>query len=905
MARQIQKYQPRAQIADTPDYVVPGGDIAASLSALGGNVAGRLKQMADKAAAREGENAGLNAGQTSGAGFLDRQAAQGAATGAAVASGELVVQSGDIDHVDAALLARMKALQGAFGTTLPIISGYRDPVRNAAAGGAKGSQHLHGGALDIDLSGVDQSERIRLIQMASSQGFTGIGVYDNSLHLDLGGRRAWGPTYKAASVPAWAAGAIQAHLAGGPAAAAPEAPAPGGLNPQPLALRNDNTIYGDAYDAAAIRTYGWRMQQGVSTEIGDAYDQFKDDPAGFATALGGIRDKYSQDENFEDPRLRDVFDRTFAERSETYTRSVTQRHEARLMEEQQASFADGVDAMRGDLEKQAYLLGANPEADRILAGQSSVILANIAAAEDANVITPSQAQAQREQVNTTLAYARTNGVFASLPTPAAKQAFANDLLTDWASGEGPLTELGFTQVKALADQLSAQALQAQNTLTAESKVELARVQGLMADDVASIATTGVPLDTAANDLTPDRLEALGINPGQWQAQRDRARLGWEATAGMELETSVELSDRLAALKPVPGSSDFVQQSEIYAQAVTRAQEVLKERETDPLGQAARAGMIELAPIDPGSPDSFTLRRQQANAVASFYGTPVTYFRQEERTALTTALYAQPELLPGFAVGVVQAFGAEAPKALAELSDAGPELAYAAGITNATGDNGVISEISRVIAGRADKTINVKLPSDAVMANAAGQVLGSAMIGNQATRAAVANVATILFEGQAAAMGFDPADVKETDSAAFAAWQNAVNRALGAKTVAGVQYGGLAMVNGAQTVAPSSMPADRLQGLVSSLSDIDLAALPPIGSGNGIPVAAWQLQGAQLVAVGDGVYRVALGDPASLEPNYVTGADGGYWLLDAAALEAARATQPTPGPFSGQAWGMFR
>jgi hypothetical protein len=895
--RQIQKYQPRAQIADTPDYVVAGGDIAQTLTALGGNAAGRLRQMADNARAKEGEMAGMNAGQVAGAGYIERQASIAAASGTAIVSGELVVKSGDLNGVNSDLLDRMKKLQGAFGAPLPIISGYRDPARNAKVGGAKSSQHLHGGALDIDLTGVSQQERQRLIQTASAQGFTGIGVYDNSLHLDMGARRAWGPSYKRASVPAWASGAIDAHLAGGAKAPPPEAPATGGLNPQPLALRNDNTIYGDNFDAAAIRTYGWRLQEGVSNDLGAAYEQNKDDPAAWNKALGDIRDKYSQDGNFNDPRVRDVFDKTFAERSQTYTSSVTQRSEARLIADQSAAFGSGLDAMRGDLEKQAYLLGANPDGDAILATQSARILNNIDHAQATNVISSSAAAAERDKLNTTLAYARTNGVFAALPSPAAKQAFANDLLTEWAAGKGPLTKLGFNQVKALADQLSAQALISQNQQTAATKADRSAVQGLIENDIASIAATGMGIDTVANGLTPDRIEALGLDPAAWSAARDRARQGWEATAGMEAETPAELNDRLAALAPVPGAPDFVQQSEIYAQAVAQAQDVHKRRAIDPLGQAAKAGAIKLEPIDfttaDGMASSLQLRAQQGKAVGDMYGMAPSYFRPEERAAIANALLDNPAMLPGFAASVASTFGDGASTALSELSDAGPELAHAAGITLATGDTSVATDVARVLAGRRDKTINVKMPTDAVMTTAAANVIGSAMAQNPATRAAVTNVAGMLFEGQAAAMGFDPADIKTEGSAAYLAYQHAVNRALGSSLVNGQQYGGLAMVNGQEIVAPTQMAADRVEPLLRSLRAEDLTIMAPIRSGNGIEITAGDLQNGRLLTIGDGQYAVSLGDPASLTPNLVMGSDGQPWVLDLYALEQAAASRPTP------------
>lgn len=95
---------------------------------------------------------------------------------------------------------------------LTIISDVRTPEENAAAGGARGSQHLHGRAFDVDVAGLSIPERQELIRRARAAGFSGIGVYENSLHFDVGGDRAWGPSYRRDSLPDWAAEAIGAPV---------------------------------------------------------------------------------------------------------------------------------------------------------------------------------------------------------------------------------------------------------------------------------------------------------------------------------------------------------------------------------------------------------------------------------------------------------------------------------------------------------------------------------------------------------------------------------------------------------------------------------------------------------------------------------------------------------------------
>lgn len=122
---------------------------------------------------------------------------------------------GDTKGVSTDLQGRVADAFATVGQTkVKINSGLRDAAHNAEVGGAKGSQHLAGNAMDIDVSGMKTADRIELIKALSNSGITGIGVYGNSIHADLGGRRAWGPSHGADSVPAWAKPVIAQHLNG-------------------------------------------------------------------------------------------------------------------------------------------------------------------------------------------------------------------------------------------------------------------------------------------------------------------------------------------------------------------------------------------------------------------------------------------------------------------------------------------------------------------------------------------------------------------------------------------------------------------------------------------------------------------------------------------------------------------
>lgn len=89
--------------------------------------------------------------------------------------------------VDEQALDRLEELRLVLGRPLVVLSAYRDPLHNARVGGAPLSQHKFGRAFDLKLT----MDRDLLQRTARSVGFTGIGLYNTFVHVDIGPARTW------------------------------------------------------------------------------------------------------------------------------------------------------------------------------------------------------------------------------------------------------------------------------------------------------------------------------------------------------------------------------------------------------------------------------------------------------------------------------------------------------------------------------------------------------------------------------------------------------------------------------------------------------------------------------------------------------------------------------------------
>ena len=93
-------------------------------------------------------------------------------------------------RMNAVLSGPFQQLQETFGSPLTI----NDAIAKSGTSREKntpGSRHFHGDALDIDVSGMSDAEKLKLVDSALKAGFQGFGFGNNILHVDMGKPRAW------------------------------------------------------------------------------------------------------------------------------------------------------------------------------------------------------------------------------------------------------------------------------------------------------------------------------------------------------------------------------------------------------------------------------------------------------------------------------------------------------------------------------------------------------------------------------------------------------------------------------------------------------------------------------------------------------------------------------------------
>jgi len=94
------------------------------------------------------------------------------------------------DNIKKLLAGPYRKMVKLFGQDVPI----RDAIAKSGSTrekSTKGSMHFSGLALDLNISGYNDSDKLKLVQAAKQAGFKGFGFGRNTLHVDIGRNRYW------------------------------------------------------------------------------------------------------------------------------------------------------------------------------------------------------------------------------------------------------------------------------------------------------------------------------------------------------------------------------------------------------------------------------------------------------------------------------------------------------------------------------------------------------------------------------------------------------------------------------------------------------------------------------------------------------------------------------------------
>lgn len=175
---------------------------------------------------------------------------------------------------------------------LRVTSRTRSEEHNRAVGGAKGSQHLHGNAIDIGMSELSPAQREEITRYALSIGARGVGYYpnSNSMHFDTRPNPAfWGPNKSRTSLPQTPDWFQNVARGGAPTVAEPGTAA--GVSPAPAAAPAG--LLGDAAPAPSPQAPGVAPNTDAARALSDPA-RYGIDPAvaaqlrAFVTPGGGF-----------------------------------------------------------------------------------------------------------------------------------------------------------------------------------------------------------------------------------------------------------------------------------------------------------------------------------------------------------------------------------------------------------------------------------------------------------------------------------------------------------------------------------------------------------------------------------------------------------------------------------------
>jgi len=633
------------------------------------------------------------------------------------------------------------------------------------------------------------------------------------------------------------------------------------------------TLAGDAYNAAARSIYMNRADTALRSGLEAIALNHPDDPAAMGEAMDAF---WSGQTSGMDQQAKVELQQTYERAKASMTFQAAEGFNRKLERDTLASFETNIAVRTDGALKRAETLPLTPEGDAALTGE----LADIQKAIDGSNLDPVEKARKKAELQNSVMASRVLAGFQAQKDPQKRADYARTFDAEWKASEGFAGQVDAgTRDRingAMADALKADAQDAKERGTALKKT---------IDGQIGFLEKGMPVAPATISAIRAEVERTGsAELSQSLAYLDGLATWQKTFAG---QPPALIGQQITELKRQMASEGASEAAVTTLSVMEKLQSTMETAlSTDPLSYAASTGKTDIAPLDFANPaamqGSLATRAARAHAVADRYQAPVKFFTAPEREALGKILEQSPEQLPQIATQLVAGLGTDAPAALKEISKDAPVLAHMGGLIAANGNQRFAVDVAEGLALRKADSYKSQLPPDKQIADAASETMGTAMARDPETAQRAIETATAAFERRMARKGLTGADFDKAGSPAREEFRKALNEALGATEISGEQYGGITDVNGGQTIAPSGFKAADVQTAVSLINSDDMQAMGATPA-NGVPFTAAQFRQAQLIATGDGLYRLALGDPFSDEPQIVRKADGSPVELDMRAL----------------------
>lgn len=645
------------------------------------------------------------------------------------------------------------------------------------------------------------------------------------------------------------------------------------------------TIAGDAFNKAASEVYLNRLDTAMRGQMEALAIQHQGDPAALVQSLDTLRAGFVQDLPKEATAL---VDQTFQRQKMALVSQAANDFNRQLEQQNQAAFEENIGSRMAGVFRMAAKTGLTPQAEAAIAAELGALTGQI----DASPLNPLQKSRLKQEAAEGVLSARVVGGFEAQKDAAGRAAYLKGFQDDYVAGKGATGQMSLDSYTAINGKLLARVNQDQADAGRRATAIRTASTGILNVMKKGWAVPDAQLAALKNDVaaTGDPELAANFDFLNGLSNLQRAHVGQRPEA---LDAQIAM---LEAKMQREGATDAaVTTHEVLTEMRDNMRKGLSD---DPLTWANRAGVTDVESLprnadgtiafqnSAGLSAALAERLADAHAVADHYGVQPKFFTASERDSLIKQVEASPLTLPSLVSGLASGLGNDLPAAMNEISKEAPVLAQTAWLYQQTGKDGVAVQVGEMLARRRDPAYKSALPPAAKIQAATATTLGGALNDDMQGLAEVTDTAAALFERRALARGIDMSNFEE-GTPARELYMQALDDALGATTLDGVKYGGLTEVNGMTTIAPPDIAADSMQDMLDNLSAYDLAFQPGIGTANKTPINLDQLRGGQLIRASNGRYWIALGDPASGNPQFVANAAGGLFELDIHRLEQSQ------------------